>query len=322
MVSPGRHAVVCVILGCALVASIASTSCGGGNTSTGPTPPPVTTTIPGGPIPPTTTVPPSAPQVFVGAGDIAMCDQLDPARQTGRLLQGIGGTVFALGDNAYFGGTAREYRDCYDTTWGSEKFRTRPVLGNHEYEGGNSGGPYFDYFGINNAGFPGQGYYSFPLGPNWHAIALNSNIPMAESAAQGQWLKADLAANPTKCTVAFWHHPLFTSAQNGPQVSTRDFWRILYDAGADVVLVGHDHVYERFAPQDATGRLDPARGMRQFVVGTGGAMLYNFVTVAPNSERRIRAYGVLKLTLESDSYQWQFIQTDGGAGDSGTGQCH
>ena len=322
MVSPWRPAVICAILGCGLGASVGSISCGGGNTSTGPTPPPVTTTIPGGPIPPTTTVPPSAPQVFVGAGDIAMCDQLDPARQTGRLLQGIGGTVFALGDNAYFGGTAREYRDCYDTTWGSEKFRTRPVLGNHEYEGGNAGGPYFDYFGVSNAGFPGQGYYSFSLGPNWHAIALNSNIPMSESSAQSQWLRAELAANPTKCTVAFWHHPLFTSAQNGPQVFTRDFWRILYDAGADVVLVGHDHVYERFAPQDATGRLDPARGIREFVVGTGGAMLYNFVTVAPNSERRIRAYGVLKLTLESESYQWQFIQTDGGAGDSGTGQCH
>jgi hypothetical protein len=323
MIPASRHAVVRGPLALVvLVVCIGSMSCGGGgNTSTGPTPPP--TTVPGDPNPPPpTTDPPGSSQIFVGAGDIAMCDALDPARQTGRLLQGIGGTVFALGDNAYFGGTAREYRDCYDTTWGSEKFRTRPVLGNHEYEGGNSGGPYFDYFGINNAGFPGEGYYSFPLGSNWHAIALNSNIPASENSRQGQWLKADLAANQTKCTVAYWHHPLFTSAQNGPQVFMRDFWRILYDAGADVVLVGHDHVYERFAPQDANGRFDPARGMRQFLVGTGGAMLYNFVTVAANSESRIRSFGLLKLTLESESYQWQFIQTNGAVADSGTGQCH
>jgi hypothetical protein len=303
-----------------LVVCIAAVRCGG-RTSTGPTPPP-TSTIPGNPGPPNPPPPPSATQIFVGAGDIAMCDALDPARQTGRLVQGIGGTVFALGDNAYFGGTAREYNDCYDTTWGSEKFRTRPVLGNHEYEGGNQGGPYFDYFGISNAGMPGQGYYSFPLGSNWHAIALNSNIPASENSPQGQWLKNDLIANQTRCTVAYWHHPLFTSAQNGPQVFMRDFWRILYNAGADIVLVGHDHVYERFAPQDADGRLDPSRGMREFLVGTGGAMLYNFVTVSANSESRIRAFGVLKLTLETDTYQWQFIQTNGAVTDSGSGQCH
>ena len=303
-----------------LVACLAAVHCGGGNSATGPTPPPGTTP-PGDPGPPPPTPPPSGPQIFVGAGDIAMCDALEPARETGRLLKGIGGFVFALGDNAYFGGTAREYRECYDDAWGSEKFRTRPVLGNHEYEGGNAGGPYFDYF-LGQAGPAGLGYYSFELNSNWHAIALNSNISMAEGSPQGAWLKADLAASRTRCTVAYWHHPLFTSSQNGPQVFTRDFWRILYAAGADVVLVGHDHVYERFAPQDADGRIDPARGMREFLVGTGGAFLYNFVTVAPNSEVRLRTFGVLKLTLESNSYQWQFIQTSGATGDSGTGQCH
>jgi hypothetical protein len=316
-----RRAVRATLSLLVLVVCVASVRCGGGNTSTGPTPPPTPGDQPPGPPNPNPNPVPSSSQIFVGAGDIAMCDQLDPARQTGRLVRDIGGTVFVLGDNAYFGGTAREYRDCYDTTWGGEKFRTRPVLGNHEYEGGNSGGPYFDYFGT-NAGSVGQGYYSFPLGTNWHAIALNSNIPASENSPQGQWLKGDLAASRTKCTIAYWHHPLFTSGQNGPQVFMRDIWRLLYAAGADVVLSGHDHLYERFAPQDADGRLDPQRGMREFIVGTGGALLYNFVTLAANSEHRLRAFGVLKLTLETDSYQWQFIQTNGAIGDSGTGQCH
>lgn len=317
--SPRRAAHQMLALVVVLVC-LASVYCGGGR-PTGPTPPPPTTTIPGGPPGPTTTIPAGSSQIFAGAGDIAMCDQLEPARQTGRMVRELGGTVFALGDNAYFGGTAREYRDCYDATWGSEKFRTRPVLGNHEYEGGNSGGPYFEYF-AGNAGPAGLGYYSFELGSNWHAIALNSNIPASESSLQMQWLRSDLAASRTRCTIAYWHHPLYTSGQNGPQVFMRAVWRILYDAGADVVLSGHDHLYERFAPQDAEGRLDPARGMREFVVGTGGAFLYNFVTVAPNSESRIRAFGILKLTLDTDSYQWQFLHTNGSIGDSGTGQCH
>jgi calcineurin-like phosphoesterase family protein len=324
MVSTARPPAARAALACAalVIAAVTGTCGGGGNTSTGPTPP-VTTTIPGDPFPPpTTTIPISGSQIFVGAGDIAMCDALEPARLTGRLLAPIGGTVFTLGDNAYFGGTAQEFSNCYDTTWGSERYRTRPVTGNHEYAAGNNAVPYFNYFG-GAAGVPPGGYYSFELGSNWHAIALNSNIlPMSESSLQGQWLKNDLAINRTKCTIAYWHHPLFTSAQNGPQVFTRDFWRMLYAAGADIVLVGHDHVYERFAPQDPDGRLDPARGIRQFLVGTGGALLYNFVTVAPNSEARIRSFGVLKLTLDSESYQWQFIQTNGAVADSGVGQCH
>ena len=302
-----------------LVACLAAVHCGGGNSATGPTPPPGTTP-PGDPGPPPPTPPPSGPQIFVGAGDIAMCDALEPARQTAQLLRGIGGTVFTLGDNAYMGGTIQEFRQCYDPTWGTEKFRTRPTLGNHEYEGGNAGGPYFEYFG-GNAGPPGLGYYSFPIG-SWHAIALNSNISASEGSAQGQWLKADLAANGARCTIAYWHHPLFTSGQNGPQGVGADFWRLLYNAGADVVMNGHDHLYERFAPQDPNGRPDPQRGMREFLVGSGGAMLYNFTSHAANSERQIRAFGVLKLTLDTDTYSWEFIQPGGAVGDSGSGQCH
>jgi len=304
----------CAIAVCLCMAAI---RCGGGNSATGPTPPPGTP--PGDPTPTPPNPIPGLSQVFVGAGDIAMCDALDPARQTGQLLSTIGGTVFALGDNAYFG-SVRDYRDCYDTAWGSVRDRTRPVPGNHEYDNGVAATPYFNYFG-GNAGAPGLGYYSFPLG-NWHAIALNSNLATAESSPQGQWLKNDLAANPTRCTIAYWHHPLFTSSQNGPQTFTREFWRVLYAAGADIVLNGHDHVYEMFAPQDPDGRRDETRGIRQFVVGTGGAFLYQFPNVQMNSLVRVRAFGVLKLTLNADSYDWEFITVGGGIGDRGSGQCH
>jgi calcineurin-like phosphoesterase family protein len=312
-----RRAHACAVGVTALVLCLAFTNCGGGGGVTGPSP--------GGPPPgdpgSTTTVPPtSGPQTFVGAGDIAMCDALDPARQTGQLVRGINGTMFALGDNAYFSGSDREYRDCYDPTWGSEKFRTRPVPGNHEYDGGSAAIPYFAYFGA-QAGPVGLGYYAFDLG-SWRAIALNSNIPMSESSAQGQFLRDELATHHSHCTIAYWHHPLYSSGQNGPQTGTRELWRALYNANADVVLGGHDHLYERFAPQDADGRADPQRGMREFVVGTGGASLYVFNGITPNSERQIRAFGVLRLTLDTDRYDWQFIQVGGQVTDSGSGTCH
>ena len=308
----------------AFAACLAAVQCGGN--STGPTPPP-SNNPPGDPNPPPTTPPPATSFTFVGAGDIAVCSALDPARQTGQLLKSIGGTVFTLGDNAYFSGTAREYSECYEPAWGGEKARTRPVAGNHEYDAGSAGVPYFDYFGGNSytgGPGPGAGYYSFNFGapPTWHIIALNSNLSTTESSAQGQWLRTDLAANRTKCTLAYWHHPLFTSSQNGPQAFTRPFWTQLYTANADVVLGGHDHTYERFAPQDPDGRPDPARGIREFVAGTGGAPLYQFITRAPNSDRQVRAFGVLKLTLDAESYTWEFVQVGGAIGDSGTGQCH
>ena len=306
----------------AMMVCLAGVRCGGGNSATGPTPP--GNTPPGDPSPPGPTIPPPTQSyIFVGAGDIAMCDALDPARQTGQLLAGIGGEVFALGDNAYFSGSAREYRECYDPAWGRERGRTRPVPGNHEYDGGSAAAPYFDYFGA-QAGTPGLGYYSFDFGnpPSWHAIALNSNLATSEVSPQGQWLKNDLAASKAKCTIAYWHHPLFSNSQNGPQSFTRDFWRLLYAAGAEIILGGHDHVYERFAPQDPDARPDPARGIREFVVGTGGAIQYQFLGRAFNSEMQVRAFGVLKLTLNGESYDWQFITVGGGTGDSGSGQCH
>jgi hypothetical protein len=290
----------------------------GGDTPTGPTETRAPTTPPPAVPVPAPPPPPSQPQVFVGAGDIALCGSTGAA-STARLLDGIGGTVFTLGDNTYPSGSAQEYRDCYDPTWGRHKSRTRPVPGNHEYETPGAT-PYFDYFGF-NAGPSGLGYYSFDLG-EWHAIALNSNVPVGSNSTQGAWLRADLASSGARCTVAYWHHPLFTSGPNGDQTYTRDFWRVLYDSGVDLVLNGHDHVYERFAPQDPNGRADSVRGIRQFTVGTGGAPSYAFATIRANSEVRLASvFGVLKLTLQTDSYQWDFVTTSG-ASDAGSGSCH
>ncbi len=296
--------------------TIVCVQCGGqAPTEPSGTTPPVV--LPPDPPVPTPSPPPvPTTQIFVGAGDIAMCDA--NAEATAKLLDGIGGTVFALGDEAYFSGTADEYRRCYDPTWGRHKGRTRPVPGNHEYLTPGAA-PYYTYFGA-AAGPPGLGYYSFDVG-NWHAIALNSNIDVRAASAQGAWLRSDLAANRARCVIAYWHHPLFTSGPDGPSSEMLDVWRMLYDAGADVVLNGHEHLYERFAPQDPSGTADPARGIREFIAGTGGAPLYQPVTVRANSERRTTAFGVLKLTLQADSYQWEFIAVSGG-GDSGTGTCH
>jgi hypothetical protein len=257
-------------------------------------------------------------EIFVGAGDIGQCTNGGVPEATARLLDSIDGTVFALGDNAYPSGTAENYRSCYDLSWGRHKGRTRPVAGNHEYDTPQAA-PYYEYFGA-NAGPLGAGYYSYELG-NWHVIALNSNLPVGRTSAQAAWLKNDLATSAAKCTIAYWHFPLFSSSKHGNTEMMRDLWRILYDAGADVVLSAHDHVYERFAPQDADGSFDPARGIREFVAGTGGAPPYPFVDIKANSEARMSTVGVLKLALKAGGYDWSFIPVSG-VGDSGSASCH
>ncbi len=166
----------------------------------------------------------------------------------------------------------------------------------------------------------GLGFYSYELG-NWHIVALNSNIAAGGNSPQAAWLRNDLRAHPAQCTLAYWHYPLFSSSTHGNIDAMREAWRILSDGGADVVLAGHDHVYERFAPQDADGTADPARGIREFVVGTGGAPPYPFVNVKANSEVRLSANGVLRLALKAGGYDWTFIAT-AGAGDSGSTACH
>ena len=214
----------------------------------------------------------AASVVMVGAGDIAHCSTTTD-EATAKLLDGISGTVFTLGDNAYNSGTSAEFANCYNPTWGRHKTRTKPSVGNHEYLTSGASG-YFNYFGA-AAGDPKKGYYSYDRG-DWHVIVLNSNcsqVPCAAGSAQDTWLRADLANHPNKCTLAYFHAPLYSSGQYGNSTYVRPFWEALYKANADVVLSRHEHDYERFAPQNPYGAFDSARGIREFVVGTGGTYL-------------------------------------------------
>ena len=271
--------------------------------------------------------PPVEKPVVVAAGDITTCSGTGD-EATAKLVGGIdGSTVLPLGDEAYPDGSAEDFNECYDRTWGRFKGRTKPVPGNHDYETPNAEG-YFDYFGKAD-GDPDKGYYSYDLG-DWHLIALNSNCEevggCGASSPQVQWLKADLAANEEKaCTLAYFHHPLFTSGRYRPGIpKVRPLWEALYKAGADVVLNGHDHNYQRFAPQDPEGRADSERGIREFVVGTGGKSHYAISDPLPNSEvYNDESYGVLKLTLHSKSYEWRFVPVRGEKfTDSGGDRCH
>jgi calcineurin-like phosphoesterase family protein len=255
--------------------------------------------------------------VLVGAGDIGVCGSTGP-EATARLLDDIDGTVFTAGDNAYFQGTMQQYRDCYDPSWGRHASRTRPAPGNHEYESPNAA-PYFAYFGP-NAGPPGLGYYSFSVG-EWHIVSLNSSVSMTPGSAQQTWLRSELASRHAACVAAIWHHPLFSVGPNGPMPETRELWRTLYDAGADVIINAHDHFYARFAPQTPDGVADSSRGIRQFVVGTGGAQLVGFTRGDPNVQARVSTFGVLKLTLRPGSYDWQFIAANSSQSDSGSDVC-
>ena len=260
----------------------------------------------------------SSDPVFVGAGDIANCSRTQD-EETAKLLDNISGTVFTLGDNAYPDGTTAQFNDCYGPTWGRHQNRTRPSPGNHDYHVNGAAG-YFDYFG-SAAGDPSKGYYSFNLGA-WHIISLNSEISQNAGSAQEQWLRADLAANQSVCTLAYWHKPRFSSGQHGNNSASQALWQALYDYRADVILNGHDHTYERFAPQNPGGQADP-NGIREFVAGTGGACLYPFPNIQPNSEvRNNTTYGVLKLTLHTTSYDWQFVPIAGQSfTDSGSSNC-
>lgn len=253
-----------------------------------------------------------ADPVLVGAGDIASCSTSGD-ETTAALLDGLpGATVYTTGDNAYPSGTAADYANCYEPGWGRHKARTRPSPGNHEYRTAGAAG-YFGYFGA-AAGTPDQGYYSYDLG-SWHIVVLNSNCTAVGGCGRGspqeQWLRADLAAHPTDCTLAYWHHPLFSSGKHGNQNAVRPFWEALYAAGADVVLNGHDHSYERFDPQNSVGAAD-SRGIREFVIGTGGASRYGFGTIRPHSVvRNSDTDGVLALTLQPTGYAWEFIPAPG-----------
>jgi hypothetical protein len=260
--------------------------------------------------------------VFVGAGDIADCSR-NQDELTAQLLDNIPGTIYTVGDNAYPNGTTTAFNNCYEPTWGRHKARTHPAIGDNEYNTSGAA-PYFNYFGA-AAGDPTKGYYSYNVG-SWHIIVLNSNCSQVggcgPNSAQGQWLQADLAANPRACILAIHHEPLFSS--KGGDADLAELWQPLYAAGADVVLSGHRHMYERFAQQNPAGVADPGRGIRQFVVGTGGSSLTSTPSsIAANSQvRNNTANGVLKFTLHPTSYDWQFIPIAGQTfTDSGSTQC-
>ena len=263
--------------------------------------------------------------VLVTAGDIASCQSTGDS-QTAALLDAFPyAPVLPLGDDAYPNGTAFEFRNCYAPTWGRAKARSKPTPGNHDYLTPGAQG-YFGYFG-SLAGDPRTGYYSYDLG-SWHVISLNSNCPSlpggcGPGSPEDLWLRQDLLLHPAACTLAYWHHPRFSSGTEGPDVGLTSLWQTLYDNGADVVLNGHDHGYERFAPQDSSGRLDALHGIREFTVGTGGASHGSFPTPQPNSELRNNdSYGVLRMILHPTSYDWEFVPVAGKTfTDSGTAAC-
>lgn len=269
--------------------------------------------------------------VVAAAGDIA-CEPGQPIGTTSchhgavsDLLVSMGFVaVMPLGDNQYEDGALAKFQSSYHPTWGRVNDMVHPSVGNHEYLTPGAAG-YYAYFGA-TAGAPTQGYYSYDL-DNWHVVVVNSNCSDAGGCSPGtpqyDWLAADLAAHPRACTLAYWHIPLFSSGGRAA-INTRHLWQLLYDHNADLILTGHDHIYERFAPQTADGAADPVRGIRQFVVGTGGANHTSIVSLAANSEIRDNTtFGVLSLQLNKGSYDWRFVPEAGGVfTDAGTNACH
>jgi hypothetical protein len=265
---------------------------------------------------------PSDPNYNGGLGTATKCAQ----KRTSDLVVSEQPTaVLTLGDNQYEIGRLSRFLESYDPTWGRVKSITRPTVGNHEYMTAGAAG-HFDYYGA-AAGPRGKGYYSFDVG-SWHLVALNSNCAEVGGCGAGSpqesWLRSDLAAHPNRCTLAYWHHPRFSSGPHGNSAAMQAIWKALYDANADVVLAGHDHTYERFAPQDHTGVADPVRGIRGFVAGTGGKNHYSFGTTRPNSQVRNSAtFGVLEFSLHPGSYNWKFEPVAGASfTDSGSDSCH
>jgi hypothetical protein len=262
--------------------------------------------------------------VVIAAGDIASCSSPGD-EQTAALLDNLSGTVITLGDNAYESGTIDEFNNCYDPTWGRQKQRTYPSVGNHEYKTPGAAG-YFSYFGT-AAGDPQEGYYSYDLG-EWHIVVINANCSeiggCGANSPQLEWLQTDLAAHPVLCTLAYWHQPRFSSGMHGNDSQLIPIWQTLYNAHVELVLNGHDHDYERFAPQDPYGIADPLNGIREIVVGTGGKDLRSIGDTISNSEvHNDNTWGVLTVTLHPTGYDWQFIPVAGQSfTDTGSGTCH
>jgi acid phosphatase type 7 len=277
---------------------------------------PVLTPGPSGEVPTVT---------LTGAGDIAVCDS-DGAKLTSDLMLRQPGWFFTIGDNAYENGRPGDFAKCYAPTWGRILDRTiLPVIGNHDWLTKDASG-YLDYFGA-RATPTGNDYYSMDLG-GWHIVVLDSDCAKVggckPGTPQGDWLAQDLASSTAHCTLALWHHPRFSSGEHGDQLQVAPFWQMLYDAHADLILNGHDHDYERFAPMDPSGKETRPNGIREIVVGTGGGALREFHEIQPNSEFRLqKVFGVLQLTLHPASYDWQFMPADGSQiTDAGSTPCH
>lgn len=273
------------------------------------------------------------PAVLVGAGDIAECgtegDEATAAVVASVIAEHPNATVFTAGDNAYDGGLPEEFSECYDPSWGQFKDRTRPAVGNHEFLDSRKAGGHSEYFG-ERAGEFDEYYYSYDLG-GWHIVMLNSEChrvgcePGSEDGNQAEWLQADLAASTASCTLAIWHHPRWSSGRYGINDEVRWFWDALYAEGAEVVVNGHEHLYERFEPLNPAGDVDAVRGMLQITAGTGGGNLRDFdeEDILATSVARGTDWGVLQLLLYPDRYEWEFLPVEGATfTDSGSGTCH
>jgi len=320
------------LLWCAL----AVTQCGGGSptapqTVTTTTPVPVVTTEPTPtpsvpvvetPVPttPPPTPPPGPASTFVNVlGDTGWCGS--PAMgPIARLFERFDGEILLAGDLAYPNGTLEDFQRCFEPSFGRFKSRMRAAPGNHDYGSSAGADSYFSYFG-DRSGPNRLGFYSFRAA-EWTIFMLNSNVPIGRNSAQFAYVRGVMQQAPTRCTMAVMHHPFDSSALNGPTPTLRELWELMYNLGADVVIAGHDHVYERFAPVDASQKRDDSKGIRQFTVGTGGAALYNRVRSAQMSEMFINNYGMLRLKLDPALYEWQFMDMNGNVLDRGLNVCH
>jgi hypothetical protein len=291
--------------------------------------------LPPGPTPVPTPAPTPNFPVIVAAGDIS-CDSTTPqlpckSRETSDLIMSERAlhpavVVLPLGDLQYESGTLDEFKRNYQNTWGRANEQSHPVTGNHEYETRGASG-YFDYFtsvGV-GVGARTEGWYSYNIGA-WHFVALNSNCGniggCTSGSAQYRWLQTDLLQNPQKCTVAYMHHPFLSSGQNGSTPELLPLMRLLYENGVDVVLAGHDHLYERFNPVTPDQVPDPAKGLHLFTVGTGGRDLYDFPRILPNSAARYNQnFGVLRITMKDTTFDWSFVNIVGVVIDSGSSAC-
>jgi len=291
-----------------------------------PTPTPTLTATPVPTSTPTLTFTPT-PVVLIGAGDIAEC--ANPwYKITGAMLEQFpGATIFTTGDNSDGYDPEMAYKYCFDPTWGRFKDRIHPAMGNQDYDEKDRPGEYFEYFG-KAAGEPGKGWYSYDL-DGWHIVVLNSECEdvggCQDGSEQEKWLKADLEAHPARCSLALWHIPRYSAAYAEGLPFVKDFWEDLYKAGAEIVINSHYHYYERFAPMDPEGDPDAEKGIREFIVGTGGTGLESRGRTC-NGNCQVfdkSTHGLLKLTLHPDSYDWEFIPEPGKTfTDSGSEKCH